>query len=198
LAARTDSLKHHGLEGLCPTVCPATLLPGLQASTYLHIQERGTGRPANKWRVAVVDTGADLALCSKYYAQSNGLEYGANRIPVTSANGEQTLTLGELVHPLEFTLCISSENECTAVAPVQVMDVGNLYDLILSMNIITQWGAYVDTTTSQLVFRPNFWTHRDRKRVARLPIYTSPKSPSSTPKTAANEPTEPEAYRGVS
>jgi hypothetical protein len=179
-------LIHHGLDGLCPTVCPAMLLPDVASDSYLHVQERG-GRPANKWKVAIFDTGADVPLCSKAFADANGLEYGVNPIGVNAANGQQTQTLGELSRPLEFTLCRGSDHACTAVAVVQVMDVGSdLYDLIISMNIITQWGAYVDTTTSQLVYHPDFWSRRSRKRTSKLPILTSPPEPA--PKSASQTP----------
>jgi hypothetical protein len=191
------------------------LLPDVPSHSYLHIQERN-GKPANKWRVAIFDTGADVPLCSEAFARANGLEYGVNPITVNTANGQQTRTLGELTHPLEFTLCIGSRNECTAIAPVQVMDVGdNLYCIILSMNIITQWGAHVDTTTSQLVYHPDFWRHESRDRVVSLPILTAPRDPpakpasqpasqsdssnvASTSRSAASSSKSPEPFRTVS
>ena len=159
LTARRDSLRAHGILDQVPRVTPVMMLSGMSPGQYLHIQEMGTGRPANGWRVAIFDTGADCALCSTGFAQSNELAYGARPITVNTADGSSTVTLGELSRPLEFWLAKDGSSPCRAVSTVQVMPgVDKLFDLLLSVEIITQWSAHACCITSRLVYFPSYWT----------------------------------------
>ena len=172
LAARRDSLRAHGILDQVPHVTPVMMLSGLQPTQYMFIQEMGTGRPANRWKVAIFDTGADCALCSTGFAQQNELAYGANPITVNTADGSNTVTLGELNHPLEFWLAKDSAHPCKALSTVQVMaGVDSLFDLLLSTEIITQWSAHICCISSRLVYYPDYWTKGDDRSGPRyLPI----------------------------
>ena len=171
LVARRDSLENHGILGVCPFVSPICFMPSLEPGQYLHIQEMDTGVPANKWTVAVFDSGADVCLCSERFATENNLPYSTETIAINTANGTVTSTLGELLRPLEFWLGKDTPFACKAVAPVQVMSgVDDLYDLIISVELIMQWCAWVDTSESTLVYRPDWWTKKSKARANRLPI----------------------------
>ena len=171
LVARRESLRAHGLLGQCPFVTPVMLMPGHDPGQYLHIQEKNTGTPANVWSVAVVDSGADVSICSLRFVEANGLEFGADPIPIVTADGSLVMSLGELLHPLEFWLAKDTPFATKAVSVVQVMPGrGAMFDLILSMEVICQWCAHTCTATSTLVFKPDWWTKRRLKRTASLPV----------------------------
>jgi hypothetical protein len=155
----------------CPRVTPILFIPRLDPHEYLHIQEANTGRAANTWRVCIFDTGADITLVSKKFADANGLKYGGHSMAVHTADGGDTQTLGELHSPLEFCLAKGTTRECKAVAVPQVVaNAGHLYDIIVSMELILQWSAYVDPKTAQLVYRPGLWTGEDTVSQASLPM----------------------------
>jgi hypothetical protein len=171
LVARRDSLENHGILDICPFVSPVCFIPGLEPGQHLQIQEMGTGVPANQWTVAVFDSGADVVLCSERYAKRNNLPYSTDTIAINTANGSVTHTLGELLRPLEFWLGKDTPFPCRAVAPVQVMSgVDDLYDLIISMELISQWGAWIDTTDSTMWYMPKWWTHKSKTPINQLPI----------------------------
>ena len=171
LAARRASLDAHGIAGEVPLCTPVKLLPDAIPESYLFIQELHSKRPANIWKVAIFDTGADVALCSQDFAERNELPYGIDPITVNTANGDSTTTLGELCQPLEFILARNSDHPCRAVSTVQVMPgVSKLFDLIISVEIITQWTAHICCATSQLVYYPNFWTKQSLDSPQVIPV----------------------------
>jgi hypothetical protein len=176
LVARRDSLYNHGILGVCPFVTPVLLMDGQESGQYLHIQEKGTGRPANNWTIAVFDSGADCTICSQRFARANNLTVGPDAISINTANGASTTTLGELCRPLEFWLVKDTPNACCAVAPVQVMaGADDLYDIILSMEIIMQWCAHINTADGTMVFQPDWWTKNCLKRSCALPVRITPR-----------------------
>ena len=155
----------------CPCVTPILFVPRMDPMSYLHIEEAGTGRTANTWRVCIFDTGADITLVSKKFADANNLQYGGEGIAIHTADGGGTKTLGELSSPLEFWLAKGTSHACKAVAVPQVVaDAGHLYDVVVSMELILQWSAYVDPKTSLLVYRPDYWTGQDKETQASLPM----------------------------
>jgi hypothetical protein len=172
LATRHADLRARGLDLDCPCVTPILFVPNISPGQYLSINEMGTGRPANVWQVAVFDSGADVTLVSQGYADRNGLAYGGDSMPINTAGGERTETLGALHHPLEFWLAKDTPYACRAVAPVQVVaDADHLYDIIVSMELIVQWSAMVDPSNNIMTFRPDFWTKGDRNRCSVLPMF---------------------------
>jgi hypothetical protein len=178
LVARRESLINHGILGTCPFVTPVQFCPDFDTGLYLHIQEMGTGVPANKWTVAIFDSGADVCICSQRFATRNDLPHSTESISINTANGSTTSTLGELLRPLEFWLAKDTQYACVAIAPVQVMSgVDDLYDLIISVELICQWGAYIDTTTSELVYRPDWWNKLSGVRKHTLPVDIRQKDP---------------------
>jgi hypothetical protein len=171
LAASAVTHTAEPTNGRCPRVTPILFIPRLDPQEYLHIQEVDTGRTANNWRVCIFDTGADITLVSKKFADANGLKYGGRSMAVHTADGGGTQTLGELHSPLEFCLARGTTRECKAVAVPQVVaNAGHLYDVIVSMELILQWSAYVDPKTAQMVYRPGLWTGADKVSQASLPM----------------------------
>jgi hypothetical protein len=168
------SLASHNILGIVPLVTPVYMIPNTPSESVFHLQELGTGRHANSWKVAVFDTGANVTLCSKLYADRNNLAYGVSSIRVNTADGGRSDTLGELLNPLEFWLAHGTDAACRAISTVQVMDVGELYDLIISTEVISQWGAYVNFTDSQLYFYPDWWTHKSITRIRSVPVRIVP------------------------
>jgi hypothetical protein len=161
----------------CPCPTPILFVPNLPHSDYLSINELGTNKPANKWEVAVFDSGADVTLVSKEFAVANNLAFGGNSLAINTADGGHTETLGELHHPLEFWLARGTPNACRAVAAVQVMEgAGRLYDVIISTELILQWSAYVDPMDSTLYYRPRYWTRGIAEHVAILPMLITEKA----------------------
>jgi hypothetical protein len=145
---------------------------------YLAIYEVGSTRTANKWTVAVFDTGADVTLCSEDFAIANGLTYGGHRVPLHTADGGNTTTLGALDKLLEFVLAARTPYACSAVAPVQVVqNAGHLYDLIISMEIIAQWSAHVDIVNATLVYMPEHWLGGDSDIICDLPMNVRGRKP---------------------
>ena len=63
--------------------------------------------------------------------------------------------------------------------------VDDLYDLLISVEVITQWSAYICTATSQLVYHPDWWTRSSLEGPRRLPVNIAirdlPASPSDSP-----------------
>ena len=180
----------------CPSVTPALFVPGADPPTYLSIFVVGTDKTANKWNVAVFDSGADVTLCSEAFAEANGLNFGGAQLPIHTADGGSTSTLGSLVSTLEFVLAADTPYACSAVAPVQVVaGVSHLYDLIISMEVIAQWSAHVDMKDHQLVFRPQHWLGGDSELQATLPmLLRSRPSPGSDLTTRLQRPTPPEEW----
>ena len=172
LDARRASLDAHGIAGQVPLCTPVTMLPNAAPGEYLFIQELHSKKPANIWKVAIFDTGADVALCSQDFANFNELAYGVDPITVSTANGNSTVTLGELCQPLEFILAKDSSHPCRAVSTVQVMPgVSKIFDLIISVDIITHpWTAHICCATSQLVYYPEYWTTQRHNNPHHLPV----------------------------
>jgi hypothetical protein len=147
------------------------MVPNQDPAKYLHIQESGTGRPANDWTVAVFDSGADLTLCSKRYAIAHDLQYGGAGIGFNTAGGGHTKSLGMLLHPLEFWLGKGTRHACKAQALVHVVDgADDLYDLILSMEVIAQWDASASPSQRTLTYYPDSYTTGSRTRSGSLPL----------------------------
>jgi hypothetical protein len=181
LLARKASLEYHNILGRVPLVTPVMMIPGTPSESVFHMQEMGTGKHANLWDIAVYDTGADITLCSKRFAERNGLEYGLNRVRINTANGDRKYTLGELLRPMEFWLAHGTDAACVAVTTVQVLDVGELYDIILSTEVLSQWGACVNFADSQLYFYPDWWTMGSLARIRSIPVRCVPKDGSKAP-----------------
>jgi hypothetical protein len=176
LLARIASLESHNILGRVPLVTPVYMIPNTPSESVFHLQELGTGRHANNWKVAVFDTGANITLCSKLYAERNNLAYGASSVSINTADGSRTNTLGELLQPMEFWLAHGTDAACCAVTTVQVMDIGELYDIIISTEVISQWGAYVRFPDSRLYFYPDWWTHRSTDRIRSIPVRIVPEA----------------------
>ena len=179
---RKLSRQRMGIADRCPGVTPVYFIPNCDPLNYLNIAELGTGRTANSWKIAVLDSGADVTLCSQEYADRNGLSYGANVMEFHVAGGGSTITtLGELDNPLEFTLAAATRSACAAVGTVQVVaNTGSLYDLIISTEIINQWGAHAAFPTSQIVWHPHWWLDNGDSRItASLPMWIRRRYPDA-------------------
>jgi hypothetical protein len=165
-------LEQHGILGICPLVTPVLLIPGHDPGQYLDIRGKYSGMSGNRWNTAVVDSGADVALCSQRYADAHGFGYhSSSPMTINTAGGSRTTTLGTLDEPLEFWLARDTSRACKAEALVQVIaGADHLYDLIISMEIITQWGAYVNPCTSTMFFHPQWWTHRSTANLSQLAV----------------------------
>ena len=151
----------------CPCVTPILFIPRLPSGQYLHIEEYGTGLPGNDWDVTVFDSGADVVLCSKRYARRAGYKWGGHCITINTANGAKSQTLGELDRPLVFWLSKDDPTRRSfAVAAVQVMDgADHLYDLIISTQLMLQWGSFVDPHDNTMYFRPSCWSRPNAEMV---------------------------------
>ena len=101
------------LAWLRSSVTPALFVPGADLPFAV-----GTNKTANKWNVAVFDIGADVTLCSEAFAEANNLTYGSMQLPIHTADGGSTSTLGSLDHPVESVLAADTPYACSAVAPV--------------------------------------------------------------------------------
>ena len=188
-------MSNEDLAWRCPSVTPALFVPGAEPSGYLSIFEVGSDKTANKWKVAVFDSGADVTLCSEDFARANGLSFGGPQVPIHTADGSSTTTLGALHKPLEFVLAAGTPYACSAVAPVQVVkDAGHLYDLIISMEIIAQWSAHVDVKEHTLVYRPEYWLGGDGDFQCALPMLLRRRLPTTDDRTVRLDRPDPPAY----
>jgi hypothetical protein len=54
---------------------------------------------------------------------------------------------------------------------------GRLYDVIISMELIIQWSAFVDPLDNTLYYRPRYWKGGDKDTYANLPMLIREKKP---------------------
>jgi hypothetical protein len=135
---------------------PFCFFPGQDPLKYLFIQEAVTRREANKWNGVIFDSGADVTLVSRGFAERNGLQIVQSDVAINSADGSATQTAAKLKYPLELFLNRGSRHPAGAVTLAYVMDnVEHLYDVIISTDVIMQWSAFVDPSTGLLHYRPN-------------------------------------------
>ena len=131
-----------------------------------------------------------------YY--TNSLSYGGQQLPIHTADGGSTRTLGALDNPLEFVLAGATPYACSAVAPVQVVaGVDHLYDLLVSMEVIAQWSAHVDIKNHMMVYRPEHWLGGNSDIEASLPMLLRCRSPDGNGTVKLQRPTPPPAWQAA-
>jgi hypothetical protein len=81
---------------------------------------------------ALLDTGANMVICSQEWADEHQLSYEHKGTVMQTSSGSSTSTVGMLTTPILFVLCAGTHAQLAIELPVHVMKgVGEVYDLLL-------------------------------------------------------------------
>jgi hypothetical protein len=80
----------------------------------------------------ILDTGANMVIVSKEWADLHQLKYEPKRTVMRTSSGGSIITVGMLTTPILFVLCAGTHAELELELPVHVMEgVGEVYDILL-------------------------------------------------------------------
>lgn len=149
--------------------------PGVQGLTIRDMDENGSYTRVLKFlHRLILDSGADTVLVSEHFARLNNLVVVPTDRRIRTSSGEVTGTLGRVAQPLQFVLCIGTDQECAVLQEVFVMPgAGSAYTVLLATPLIRKWGLMVDPLTSIATFRTRWYSHKDSRTLGHLPVLTA-------------------------
>jgi len=129
-------------------------------ATHLTVVYNGESRSAS---VALLDTGSEPNIMSTRFADENGILYFNPPQPVMvkqALGGEGCVPMevrGEVTCVLNEGTAQESSTYTPDARKFLVMDMGEapMYDLLLGVDVIDDWGAVPDSTTESMSYRPH-------------------------------------------
>ena len=105
---------------------------------------------------AILDTGANVVLASKGWAEKNNIAWQPTGVlKLRTSSGGSFTACGRLSQPLIVVFCAGTRNECKVALDCYVMeDQTDLYELLLGTPLVNAVGGDISSFDSSFIYRP--------------------------------------------